>query len=125
MGRPTKYSEEIADQAEAYVNGGWRDMNHAIPAAARLARLLKVNKTTLYEWAKHHERFSNILDDMNAEQEMTLIDMGLLGEYNSNIVKLVLGKHGYHDRVEQDLSSSDGTMKPIAIQVVGVDDSQG
>ena len=30
-----------------------------------------------------------------------LVGNGITGTYNSNITKLVLGKHGYHDRAQQ------------------------
>ncbi len=122
-GRPTKYNEEALAMANEYVHGGWMEMAHAIPSAPRLALLLGVNKTTLYEWASKHPEFSNVLDDMNAAQEATLLDNGLLGEYNSNIVKLVLGKHGYSEKMDQNLTSTDGSMRPTVIEVVGVTSS--
>ena len=44
---------------------------------------------------------------------------GLNNTFNSAITKLVLGKHGFHDKMEQDISSSDGSMKPTIIELVG------
>lgn len=122
-GRPTKYSQAMYEKASAYVNGGWAEDGKPIPSAPRLSRKLGVTKSTLYEWASKHPEFSDLLDDMNAEQESTLLEQGLLGEYNSNIVKLVLGKHGYSDKTEQDISSKDGTLRPTVIEVVGVTNS--
>jgi len=40
--------------------------------------------------------------------------VGLGGTMNAQITKLVLGKHGYSDKVEQDLTTSDGSMKPVS-----------
>ena len=52
-------------------------------------------------------------------QQLTLINGGLNNTFNSAITKLVLGKHGFHDKMEQDISSSDGSMKPTIIELVG------
>jgi len=45
--------------------------------------------------------FSHILDNINKKQEQVLLKNGLNNQFNSNITKLVLGKHGYHDRAQQ------------------------
>ena len=37
-------------------------------------------------------------------QRLVLLNKGLTGEFNSNITKLVLGKHGFHDKREVDLN---------------------
>ena len=52
-------------------------------------------------------------------QQLTLLNGGLSNTFNSAITKLVLGKHGYHDKMDQDISSTDGTMKPTVIELVG------
>jgi len=39
---------------------------------------------------------------LNKRQEQILLKNGLNNKFNSNITKLVLGKHGYHDRPQQD-----------------------
>jgi hypothetical protein len=44
-------------------------------------------------------------------QERILVSKGLKGEFNSNIAKLALGKHGYTDK--QDVTS-DGKALPLA-----------
>ena len=48
---------------------------------------------------------------------------GLNNTFNSAITKLVLGKHGYHDKMEQDITSSDESMKPTVIQLVSKNES--
>ena len=75
------------------------------PSIAGLAVFLKVNRSTVYEWKENHPEFSDMLDEMLAEQEKRLIEGGLAGIYNPMITKLVLTKHGYHDKLDQDLSS--------------------
>lgn len=37
----------------------------------------------------------------------------------------MLTKHGYSDRIETDISSSDGSMKPTVIELVGVRPDEG
>jgi hypothetical protein len=69
-----------------------------------MANWLGVNIDTLYEWAKVHPEFSDVLDELNQKQQEKLIDHGLAGNYNANIAKLVLGKHGYHDKSETEHS---------------------
>lgn len=39
----------------------------------------------------------------------------LRGDLNSTIVKLLLANHGYSDKVQQDVTSSDGSMSPVTV----------
>ena len=65
--------------------------------------MLDITRATLYAWAKDEDKkvFSDILDNINKKQEQVLLKNGLNNKFNSNITKLVLGKHGYHDRPQQ------------------------
>lgn len=98
-GRPTKLVPAMREQTIDYL----RDCadNKKVPSHARLAVVLGVNKSTLYEWAKNDEAFSNTLKDINTLQEATLVEGGLENKYNSTIVKLMLSNHGYSDKQEQ------------------------
>jgi hypothetical protein len=40
-----------------------------------------------------------------------LLNNGLDGTFNPPITKMMLSKHGYSDKIEQDHTSSDGSMK--------------
>jgi hypothetical protein len=51
-------------------------------------------------------------------QQKTLVNKGLNNTFNSAITKLVLGKHGFHDKMDQDLTSSDKSMQPNVIRLV-------
>jgi hypothetical protein len=107
-GRPSKWSEELEQKAWDYVNGGWQDECHTIPSHAGLCVILEVHRDTLYEWAKHDDKcFSDILHRCNQIQELTLLNGSLNNTLNSNISKLVLGKHGYQDKqeVSQDITT--------------------
>jgi hypothetical protein len=68
-----------------------------------LALVLGLSRETLRLWSKDEDKkeFFGILDCINQKQECVLLDGGLDGTFNSAITKLVLGKHGYHDRPQQ------------------------
>jgi hypothetical protein len=46
-------------------------------------------------------------------QESKLLNEGLKGNFNATITKLILTKHGYSDRIEQELSGN--LEKPVTI----------
>jgi hypothetical protein len=103
MARPTKYTQEIVEKAQHYLDN-YEEYDEVIPSAVGLALVLNLTRSTLYEWAKAEDKkeFSDILDNINKKQEQVLLRKGLNNEFNSNITKLVLGKHGYHDRAQPE-----------------------
>ena len=113
-GRPSKYTPDLIEKAEAYVDGGWADEGDLIPSVAGLAVILDVRRETLHVWANdpEKEQFSNILGKLSEKQENILIQNGLANRFNSTITKLVLSKHGYSDKVDVDNKSTDGSMTP-------------
>jgi hypothetical protein len=102
-GRPSKYNDEIIASANAYIDQ-YEELGHVIPSAVGLALTLGIRRSTLYDWGEKHEEFSDILDQIQQKQEMLLVSKGLSSEFNSNITKLVLGKHGYHEKVDNQTS---------------------
>jgi hypothetical protein len=116
-GRPTKYSDQMVEKAKDYL-ATYQKLGRMIPSNAGLAVFLGVSRDTLYDWAKDEEKaeFSDILNKIQAKQEEVLIDKGLDGDFNAAITKLVLGKHGYHDKVDSTLGGPDG--KPVPVQYV-------
>ena len=102
MGRPTKYNTALLEKAQHYLNN-YEEYDEVIPSAVGLALVLDITRSTLYAWAKDEDKkvFSHILDNINKKQEQVLLKNGLNNQFNSNITKLVLGKHGYHDRAQQ------------------------
>ena len=116
MARPTKWSKALEKTAWEYVDGKWKDEGHAIPSVVGLCNVLGVHRETLYAWSKDEKKeFSYILRVCNQNQELTLLNGSLSNGLNANIAKLVLGKHGYHDKAEVDNKSSDGSMTPTKI----------
>lgn len=104
MARPTDYTEELLEKAGAYLMA----YTTAVPSIAGLAKYLKINRSTVYDWMSHPDKkaFSDICSDIMAEQEEKLVDCGLRGEFQPTITKLMLTKHGYSDKQEQQISGT-------------------
>ena len=113
-GRPTSYSAEKLELGRAYLDGGWEIEGDTVPQVVGLAIAMGVGKTTLYEWAKDDDKqeFRDILTRVQQAQERKLINGGLDGAFNPAVTKMLLVKHGYSDKIEQDHTSSDKSMSP-------------
>jgi hypothetical protein len=111
-GRPSKYNEETCSKARYYLEN-YEEYGDVIPSHVGLAVALEVGKRTIYDWNDQEDKaeFSHILDEILAKQEKILVSNGLKGDFNAAITKLVLGKHGYHDKVEQDVTSGGKEIK--------------
>lgn len=127
-GRPTDYNDDILARAWDYVNDGWIAAGDKVPTVAGLACEIGVHRDTCYEWAKdENKQFSDILEAVSRRQERELVNNGLDGAFAPTITKMMLTKHGYSDRVENDHTSSDGTMtpKPSTIVIQAAEDDDG
>jgi len=102
MARPTKYNDEVLEKAKTYIYNH-EQYGDLVPSVVGLACVIDVSRSTLYKWADENDEFSDILGRINEEQEKKLLSGGLGGDFNSNIVKLMLGKHGYSDKQETTL----------------------
>jgi hypothetical protein len=124
-GRPSKLTDALIEQAARYAAKDYKLQGEVIPTIEGLAVFLNVSRKTLYNWKAENEEFLHILDDLMARQAKELFSNGLTGDFNPTITKLILTKHGYSDRVEQDVTSSDGALAPTSIVLRGVraDDS--
>jgi len=124
MAPPTKYTTELLEKAQEYLNT-WETLN-AVPTIAGLAVHLNIAKQTLYEWEKEKENGKDAIADVCARvrvmQEQVLIDKGLTKKYDNSLTKLMLMKHGYSDRQEVDHKSTDGSMSPTRIEIVAPDE---
>jgi hypothetical protein len=120
LGRPTKYNEEIQVKANEYLTA-WEDLKEAVPSVAGLSLYIDIPKRTMYDWGDKFPDFSHTLSKLQTTQEHSLVNKGLKNEINPNIGKFMMYNHGYKEKTEQDLMSSDGSMKqPTKIQLVGV-----
>jgi len=101
-GQPTKYNESILAIANGYIDNYNIKYDHAIPSVAGLAVILKVCRTTIYNWSNQPENtdFLYTLSRIATSQEFKLLNDGLNGGFNPQITKLVLVNHGYSDKTE-------------------------
>ena len=118
-GRPTIYTDELIENASGYLDN-WEESGDAIPSQAGLAVYLGVSISCVENWGRDEgkQEFLRVLDEIESRQRSLLINRGLMGLFNSAITKLILSKHGYHEKTIQDNTSSDGTMSPKTIQIV-------
>ena len=128
VGRPSKYTSEMLEQARGYLMGEWQAIGDAIPSLAGLACYLGLSRETVNAWSNDpaKDEFSDIANGILVMQERELVNRGLLKQFDSSITKLILGKHGYSDKVQQDHTSSDGSLAPtrIVIEAAQADDQR-
>ena len=120
-GRPSDYKgEDTLKKSRAYITTckdkivKGKSISVNIPTAEGLAQYLGTSRKTLYEWANAHDEFRDILEELNQEQAKRLINKGLAGQYNANIAKLVLAKHGYKEQLGL---SGEGEGEPVKISL--------
>ena len=85
-----------------------------IPTAVGLCAYINIGTSTIHVWDKDEEKveFRAVLDKIKQVQHVIALNGGMTGVYSAPIVKLLLTKHGYSDKSEQDIKSSDGSMTP-------------
>lgn len=101
-GRPTKYTEELLAIAREYPFNFNTEHDHSFPSIVGLAKVIRVNSDTIYDWAKQSEKkeFSDILKDIMDYQHLELMEGGISGKFNPTISKLILTKHGHSEKSE-------------------------
>lgn len=98
IGRPTNCTEEVIALAWGYIDK-FSEYGHAVPSVVGLCSVINRSRASVYLWAKDDTGgFSDILAKINEAQELVTFNKSLTGEYNATIAKLLLGKHGYHDK---------------------------
>lgn len=127
MARPTIYNNQILERVKKYISecedsteqetigmsakGTELFKNKVVvklPTIEGLAYYLGINRDTIYSWCKENKEFSDIIETLRAKQANELINKGLSGDYNPTIAKVLLTKHGYADKIEQELTGKDG-----------------
>lgn len=122
MGRPTDCTPELIQKAKDYIDGGYEDEGDLIPSIAGMACSIGMHRDTLHTWAKEKDHpFSDIYKDVMQKQERKLVNGGLGGDFTPAITKMILTKHGYSDKIEQDHTSSDNSMSPTMIELTSPD----
>lgn len=108
MPRDTTCTPEIERIAWEYIDN-YAEYGHAVPSVVGLCKVIKRAKSTIYDWAKNPKtEFDDIISAINEAQELVTLNKSLTGEYNATIAKLLLGKHGYHDKQDNTLSAPGG-----------------
>ena len=109
-GRPTKYNQGILDKTTDYLKNFKETYGDIVPTIQGLTLLLKVSDETISNWKKddNKKEFFGMLEELKKRQHQALLNGGISGDFNSNITKLVLTKHGYSDKHDSTLSSPGG-----------------
>lgn len=131
-GRPSKLTESVITKAQEYVDGGWIKLKHAVPMIEGIALELGIHRETVREWAviptektqtesaklfadrqSRHRRFSDIVSRMDAIQAIELASGALKNKLNAKTANMMLSKHGYVERKEQDITSQGQSVVPV------------
>ena len=117
-GRPTKYTPELLEKARDYLVNHV-DYGDMVPSHVGLALEIGITRTTLYDWSHDENKqvFSDILDECNQKQERMLLSGALGNTMNANIAKLMLGKHGYSEKNQTELTGANGGSIDHAVNV--------
>lgn len=115
-GRPSLYTSELIGMAKIYLEKS-KEIGEMIPTIAGLCKYIKISRETAYAWAKDKDKeiFSDIVEGIQIRQEIQLIENGLTSAYNPTIVKLMLGRHNYHDKSDATLANPDGSNLAVNI----------
>ena len=110
MARPTKCTPELIEKAQHYLDHYDTEVynSQSVPTIEGLALAVNLARSTVHKWATEEDKadFSDIVENILTKQAINLSQGGLLGDYNASIAKLMLTKHGYSDKVEQDVKGT-------------------
>jgi len=112
FGRPTKYDPKFVQMALDYIGGEGKSV-------IQFARLIRVGKTTIYEWAKIHDDFRDALslasDWSQAHWEDKLENMMYSKEVNAPLVKLYFANRFNWTDKQQNVDSEGNTAEPLTV----------
>lgn len=117
MGRPKLLNDELIAKAKKYLKSAWITEGDAVPSLVGLACYLDISLKTIHNYKNDESTdadFLHTLEMIDNHQHRQLLNGGLKGELNAQIVKLGLFNHGYSDKAQVDNTSSDGSMTPTA-----------
>lgn len=121
IGRPSKYNADMQKTANRYIDE-YQAYGDVVPSMAGLACFCGISRETANEWVKQYPDFSDTAKAVLVMQERMLINGGLSKANDASITKLLLASnHGYSDKVQQDVTSSDNSMSPTRIERVVID----
>lgn len=117
-GRPTKFTPSILTKCQEYLAGGYKELG-IVPSLPSLSLYLNLSHDTRNTWLRLHPEFRAIVEDVKDLQHAILLHGGLTGALNPTITKLILGKHGYSERVENNVTvNTDNLNAPVVFKGV-------
>lgn len=133
-GRPTSYTDDMLEKAYEYLSffiepdQRPENFNQVVPTVVGLCQHIKRAKSTVYSWVGHEDKaqFMDILNEIEEIQHVGLVNGGLAGILNPVVTKMMLTKHGYTDKLEQDIGGKNGnpieTAQKITVEFIGPDE---
>lgn len=110
-GRPTDLDEDVVNQVWEYLET-YRKHGDIVPTIEGLACFIKCSVSAIYQWesreSENGSQFKEAVNAVRASQGKELLNGGLDGSLNSGITKLILTKHGYSDKTQQEVSGPNG-----------------
>lgn len=104
VGRKTDYRPKYIKAVAEYIdhcNNTPEGEERQLPSRVGLALLLKVDVDTLSNWGKVKPKFFSALNDLDATQQLHLINRSFNGTGNANIGKMLLSaNHGLREKTE-------------------------
>lgn len=109
-GRPSKYTPDLLVKAREYLDNGYHQQGEVVPTQEGLALFLGIHRSTLHDWKTQEDKqpFSDILEECNQRQTILLMSGALTNDMNANIAKLMLGKQGYSEKQQTELTGANG-----------------
>lgn len=105
VGRPSLYTPEMCDKVYEYIKE--TEVKGTLPTKVGFSLYLQVSNRVILNWAEKYPKFMRALETIDSRQKEKLINLGLKGDYNSTIVKLMLSSnHGMCERkhIEGDMA---------------------
>lgn len=114
----SKYNEEeILAKTKHYIEN-FKEYGDKMPMIEALAVELGISQRLIYFW-EHDERkkkFAELLDTLRATQARICLNLGLSGDFQSTISKLVLHNHGYSEKSENTNKYVGDQDNPIVVR---------
>ena len=119
--RPTKYSEQMLQDAKQYLSDYKTKHGDVIPSVEGMASALNVGRSTLYVWAKDKDTgFQDIMDAVQEKQLKELMNKGLDGSFNPTITRALFGKHGIYEKTETDVNMNLGGLSVEQLELMAL-----
>jgi len=100
-GAPSIFSKDTIIKAYNYLDT-FHETGAKIPSMDGLSLYLGISRSTLFKWCTEEDKqeLSDVAKQIKRIAHELLVNNGLTGVFNASITKLMLTKHGYHDKVD-------------------------